>query len=73
MIFQNEPNDAVKQYRLNDLENRREVYESIFRPDIHQALLNRGERRFSHKAFQGMIDQLTSSQSKQFFFQERFW
>lgn len=45
----------MKQYRLNDLENRREVYESIFRPDIHQALLNRGERRFSHKALQGEL------------------
>lgn len=54
-IALNEPNDAVKQYRLNDLENRREVYESIFRPDIHQALSNRGERRFSHKALQGAI------------------
>lgn len=54
-IALNESNDAVKQYRLNDLENRREVYESIFRPDIHQALSNRGERRFSHKALQGAI------------------
>lgn len=43
----------MRQYRLTDLENRREVYESIFSADIHQALLNRGERRFSHKALQG--------------------
>ncbi|KAL1509294.1 hypothetical protein ABEB36_004056 [Hypothenemus hampei] len=54
-IALNEPNESVKRYRLNDLENRREVYESIFQPEIHQALLNRGERRFSHKALQGAI------------------
>lgn len=72
MIFQNEPNDAVKQYRLNDLENRREVYESIFRPDIHQALSNRGERRFSHKALQGMIGLLISSQSNHIFSRSDF-
>ncbi|CAH1123609.1 unnamed protein product [Ceutorhynchus assimilis] len=51
----NEPIESLKQYRLNDLEKRREVYESIFSSEIHQALLNRGERRFSHKAFQGAI------------------
>ncbi|KAF7287825.1 hypothetical protein GWI33_000178 [Rhynchophorus ferrugineus] len=50
-----EPIENVKEYRLSDLEKRREVYESIFRPEIHDALLNRGERRFSHKALQGAI------------------
>ncbi|XP_066146898.1 tryptophan 2,3-dioxygenase [Euwallacea fornicatus] len=54
-IAMKEPTEALKQYRLNDLQKRREVYESIFRPEIHQALLNRGERRFSHKALQGAI------------------
>ncbi|XP_076273642.1 tryptophan 2,3-dioxygenase vermilion isoform X3 [Rhynchophorus ferrugineus] len=52
---QAEPIENVKEYRLSDLEKRREVYESIFRPEIHDALLNRGERRFSHKALQGAI------------------
>ncbi|XP_050295282.1 tryptophan 2,3-dioxygenase [Anthonomus grandis grandis] len=47
--------ESLKQYRLNDLEQRKEVYESIFRSDIHQALLSRGDRRFSHKALQGAI------------------
>uniref|UniRef100_A0AAR5P8B9 Tryptophan 2,3-dioxygenase n=2 Tax=Dendroctonus ponderosae TaxID=77166 RepID=A0AAR5P8B9_DENPD len=54
-IALSEPVEAVKQYRLNDLEKRREVYESIFRSEIHEALLNRGERRFSHQALQGAI------------------
>ncbi|XP_030750788.1 tryptophan 2,3-dioxygenase [Sitophilus oryzae] len=49
------PVENLREYRLNDLANRREVYESIFKPDIHEALLNRGERRFSHKALQGAI------------------
>lgn len=53
LSFQSEPVEAVKQYRLNDLEKRREVYESIFRSEIHEALLNRGDRRFSHQALQG--------------------
>ncbi|KAJ8932151.1 hypothetical protein NQ318_009596, partial [Aromia moschata] len=50
-----EESDVVRQYRLNDLEKRREVYESIFNPDIHQALIARGLHRFSHKALQGAI------------------
>lgn len=54
-IALNEPIETVKKYLLNDLEQRRGVYESIFRPEIHEALLNRGERRFSHKALQGAI------------------
>ncbi|KAJ8922756.1 hypothetical protein NQ315_007791 [Exocentrus adspersus] len=51
----NEKTDMLRKYRLNDLEKRREVYESIFNPDIHRALITRGERRFSHKALQGAI------------------
>ncbi|GJQ65299.1 putative heme-dependent dioxygenase [Trypoxylus dichotomus] len=47
--------DSVRNYRLMDLENRREVYESIFNPNVHDALVSRGERRFSHKALQGAI------------------
>ncbi|KAJ8973992.1 hypothetical protein NQ317_009024 [Molorchus minor] len=50
-----ENSDVVRQYRLNDLENRREVYESIFNPEFHQSLITRGERRFSHRALQGAI------------------
>lgn len=45
----------MRNYRLQDLENRKEVYESIFNPNVHAALVSRGERRFSHKALQGAI------------------
>ncbi|XP_044735927.1 tryptophan 2,3-dioxygenase [Chrysoperla carnea] len=50
-----ESSEVLRNYRLADLEKREEVYESIFNPDVHEALVARGERRFSHKAFQGAI------------------
>lgn len=37
-----------------DIGKRREVYKSIFDPEAHKALVSRGERRFSHKALQGI-------------------
>ncbi|KAG5863779.1 Tryptophan 2, partial [Gonioctena quinquepunctata] len=51
----NEKTEALVRYRLNELEKRKEVYESIFKPEIHDALVARGERRFSHMALQGAI------------------
>lgn len=45
----------MRNYRLMDIEKRREVYQSIFDFEIHNALVMRGERRFSHMAFQGAI------------------
>ncbi|CAH0560366.1 unnamed protein product [Brassicogethes aeneus] len=54
-LAEKEPCENVKQYHLSDLEKRREVYESIFKPEVHQALMARGERRFTHKALQGAI------------------
>lgn len=53
-IFQNEKYEHVRNYRLMDIAKRREVYKSIFDPEAHNALVSRGERRFSHKALQGM-------------------
>ncbi|CAH1104015.1 unnamed protein product [Psylliodes chrysocephalus] len=50
-----EENETLKRHKLNELEHRIEVYESIFRAEIHDALVSRGERRFSHKALQGAI------------------
>lgn len=54
-IFQETNIENIRNYRRMDLENRREVYESIFNPDVHAAFVSRGERRFSHKALQGAI------------------
>uniref|UniRef100_A0A2H1V7M7 SFRICE_024725 n=1 Tax=Spodoptera frugiperda TaxID=7108 RepID=A0A2H1V7M7_SPOFR len=50
-----ETNETVRRHRLQDAENRREIYRSIFDPAVHDALRSRGERRLSHKALQGAI------------------
>ncbi|KAK9871015.1 hypothetical protein WA026_009974 [Henosepilachna vigintioctopunctata] len=50
-----ETNKRIRAFKLKDLEQREEIYESVFNPDVHQALVHRGERRFSHKALQGSI------------------
>jgi tryptophan 2,3-dioxygenase len=38
-----------------DINKRREVYESIFDMEAHEALVSRGERNFTYKALQGAI------------------
>lgn len=45
----------VRNYRLMDIQKRRDVYETIFNPQSHEALVSRGERRFAYKALQGAI------------------
>lgn len=50
-----EEHENVKKYRLMDIEKRREVYKSIFDASVHNALLARGDRRFTHRALQGAI------------------
>lgn len=50
-----EEHENVKTYRLMDIEKRREVYKSIFDVSLHDALVARGERRFTHRALQGAI------------------
>lgn len=44
--------ETARNYRLMDIEKRREVYRSIFDPTVHEALVSRGDRRFSYKALQ---------------------
>lgn len=50
-----ESSEAARNYHLMDIEKRREVYRSIFDRDVHEALVSRGDRRFSYKALQGAI------------------
>lgn len=45
----------IRNYRLMDIQKRRDVYETIFNPTSHEALVSRGERRFTYKALQGAI------------------
>jgi len=46
---------VLKNHMLSDVQKKKELYNSIFDVDIHNALVARGERRFSHKALQGAI------------------
>lgn len=50
-----EQNEVKVKFRKNDLEQRKEVFESIFNVNVHTALVSRGERRFSYRALQGAI------------------
>ncbi|XP_026273018.1 tryptophan 2,3-dioxygenase isoform X1 [Frankliniella occidentalis] len=47
--------DLRRKFLLNDVAQRREVFDSVFSPDTHELLLQRGERRFSYRALQGAI------------------
>ncbi|KAK3929882.1 Tryptophan 2,3-dioxygenase [Frankliniella fusca] len=47
--------DLRRKFLLNDVAQRREVFDSVFSPDTHDLLLQRGERRFSYRALQGAI------------------
>ncbi|XP_018327459.1 tryptophan 2,3-dioxygenase [Agrilus planipennis] len=48
-------NDDNKDYRNQEYEKKREQFESVLDNRVHDALMSRGERRFSHKALQGAI------------------
>ena len=47
-------NADLKAHLLNEYHKKKEMFESIFDVSIHNALVARGERRFSHKALQVM-------------------
>ncbi|XP_063238090.1 tryptophan 2,3-dioxygenase [Bacillus rossius redtenbacheri] len=50
-----ETSEAMRRHKLTDLDKKKEVFDSIFDPSVHAALVSRGERRFSHRAMQGAI------------------
>lgn len=43
---------VFRNHLRTECEKRRELFDSIFNVDLHNALVARGERRFSHKALQ---------------------
>lgn len=49
------PQEPERNYRLIDIKKQREVYNTIFDRDAHEALVLRNERKFSYKALQGAI------------------
>lgn len=55
VFIKEETDESFRNYRLMDIVKRREVYLSIFDQNVHDALVSRGERRFTYKALQGAI------------------
>lgn len=49
------PDEALKVHLLNECQKKKELFDSIFDVEIHNALVARGERRFSHNALKGAI------------------
>ncbi|XP_012522309.1 tryptophan 2,3-dioxygenase isoform X2 [Monomorium pharaonis] len=50
-----EVKEDMKKYHLDNVHVRRSIFDTIFDESLHNALLSRGERRFSHGALQGAI------------------
>ena len=50
-----ETNATKKTHLLSKYRKKKEQFESIFDPDVHAALVKRGERRFTHKALLGAL------------------
>ena len=53
--FQSEPNETKRNYKMATLRKKKTQFDSLFDPQMHLALLARGERRFSLKAIQGAL------------------
>uniref|UniRef100_A0A8D9B349 Tryptophan 2,3-dioxygenase n=1 Tax=Cacopsylla melanoneura TaxID=428564 RepID=A0A8D9B349_9HEMI len=50
-----EDNESAQSCRIADYKKRKEMFQTVFDQEVHQALLARGERRLSHRALQGAI------------------
>jgi len=53
--IQEEKNTTMKTHLMNNYRRKKEQFDSLFDPEIHRALVKRGERRFSQKAFLGAL------------------
>lgn len=54
-LWQEAETEAERTFMLTDVQKREEVFQSVLDPEVHAALVQRGERRFSHRAMQGAI------------------
>lgn len=54
-LFQSHPKEEFRKHLLSNVSARQAVFESIFSESLHNALVSRGERRFSHTALQGAV------------------
>ncbi|XP_040563783.1 tryptophan 2,3-dioxygenase [Lepeophtheirus salmonis] len=48
-------NASRKKYSVSSFETRKMLFDSIFEEELHNILMARGERRFTHKAFCGAL------------------
>lgn len=52
---QKQSKEQMKLYLMNSVKSRQAMFETIFEESLHNALVSRGERRFSYAAFQGAV------------------
>lgn len=64
--IQEENNIAMKTHMMSNYRKKKEQFESIFDPEVHNALVKRGDRRFSHKATLGALMILSYSEEPRF-------
>lgn len=50
-----ETNEAMKTHLIANYKMKQHQFDTVFDEGLHQSLVNRGERRFSHKAMLGLI------------------
>ncbi|XP_015603424.1 tryptophan 2,3-dioxygenase [Cephus cinctus] len=55
VVVENETKEQTKKHLTASLASRRAVFDTIFNESLHNALVSRGERRFSHAALQGAV------------------
>jgi hypothetical protein len=54
-FVQNEANETRRSFLSQNLRIKRDQFESLFVAERHDAMLNRGERRFTRKALMGAL------------------
>ncbi|XP_043492579.1 tryptophan 2,3-dioxygenase isoform X2 [Polistes fuscatus] len=52
---QKQSKEQMKVYLMNSVQSRQAMFQTIFDESLHNALVSRGERRFSYAAFQGAV------------------
>jgi tryptophan 2,3-dioxygenase len=55
LSLQTQTKEEFRKHLLNNLAARQAVFDSIFNVAAHNALVSRGERRFTHAALQGAV------------------
>ena len=53
--FQKQTKEQHRRHLMANLASRQAVFDTIFNEPLHNALVSRGERRFTHTALQGAV------------------